>query len=83
MAKRNDYDESAIRVLKGLEPVQERPGMYTLTDNPNHIIQEVIDNAQDEALAGYANHITVELGADGSVTVEDNGRGIPTGIHPI
>lgn len=81
MSKRNDYDESAVRVLKGLEPVQLRPGMYTRTDNPNHIIQEVIDNAQDEALAGYASNIIVQLHEDHSVSVEDNGRGIPTGIN--
>lgn len=76
------YDEQDIDVLKGLEPVQHRPGMYTRTENPNHIIQEVIDNAQDEALAGFASAITVELHEDGSISVEDNGRGIPVGKHP-
>lgn len=76
------YDEQDIDVLKGLEPVQHRPGMYTRTENPNHIIQEVIDNAQDEALAGFASAITVELHDDGSISVEDNGRGIPVGKHP-
>ncbi len=81
--KRNsDYQESSIRVLKGLEPVRQRPGMYTLTDNPLHIIQEVIDNASDEILAGFGTSITLTRGADGSITVEDDGRGIPTGIHP-
>lgn len=81
--KRNsDYQESSIRVLKGLEPVRQRPGMYTLTDNPLHIIQEVIDNASDEILAGFGTKITLTRHADGAITVEDDGRGIPTGIHP-
>lgn len=76
------YDESSIRVLKGLEPVRQRPGMYTRTDNPLHIIQEVIDNAADEALAAFARRIDVTLHVDGSVTIEDDGRGIPVGEHP-
>lgn len=77
-----DYSESSIRVLKGLEPVKQRPGMYTRTENPLHIIQEVIDNASDEALGGYCKNIVVTLNTDGSVSVEDDGRGIPVGMHP-
>jgi topoisomerase-4 subunit B len=76
------YEESSIRVLKGLQPVRERPGMYTRTADPTHIIAEVIDNAADEALAGYATRIDVRVHGDGSVTVEDDGRGIPVGPHP-
>jgi topoisomerase-4 subunit B len=78
----NEYSEGSIRVLKGLEPVKQRPGMYTRTDNPLHIIQEVLDNAADEALAGYGKKIKVILHLDGSVSIEDDGRGIPFGLHP-
>jgi topoisomerase-4 subunit B len=83
MIKQKDvYDESSIQVLKGLEPVWQRPDMYTRTESPAHIIQEVIDNAADEALGGYAKNIDVELMSDGSITISDNGRGIPVGPHP-
>ena len=77
-----NYDESSVRVLKGLEPVKERPGMYTRTTDPTHICQEVIDNAADEALGGFARKIAVTVHQDGSLTVEDDGRGIPVGLHP-
>ncbi|ROZ64139.1 type IIA DNA topoisomerase subunit B [Ramlibacter sp. WS9] len=78
----SDYSEGSIRVLKGLEPVKQRPGMYTRTDNPLHVIQEVLDNAADEALAGHGKRIKTTLHADGSISVEDDGRGIPFGLHP-
>jgi topoisomerase-4 subunit B len=77
-----EYSENSIRVLKGLEPVKQRPGMYTRTDNPLHVIQEVLDNAADEALAGHGKKIKVVLHEDGSVSIEDDGRGIPFGLHP-
>lgn len=73
----SNYDSSKIRVLKGLEPVKKVPGMYTRTENPNHIVYEVIDNAQDEALGGYAKKISVEMPDDETICIEDDGRGIP------
>jgi topoisomerase IV subunit B len=76
------YAEDSIRVLKGLEPVKQRPGMYTRTESPLHIVQEVIDNAADEALAGFGKRVALTLHSDGSVSVEDDGRGIPVGLHP-
>ena len=80
MAKR--YDESSVKKLRGIEPVQRLPGMYTRTSDPTHIIQEAIDNAADEAIGGHADRIDVTVHQDGSVTVTDNGRGIPVGLHP-
>ena len=77
------YTAQSISVLKGLEPVRHRPGMYTRTDNPLHIMQEAIDNAADEALGGYCKRIQVTLHLDGSVSIQDDGRGIPVEIHPI
>lgn len=76
------YNAQAIEVLKGLEPVQRRPGMYTNTVNPNHLAQEVIDNSVDEALAGFADKIHITLHKDGSLSVTDNGRGMPVDYHP-
>ncbi|HEV7764813.1 MAG TPA: DNA topoisomerase IV subunit B [Thermoanaerobaculia bacterium] len=75
------YDSSAIEVLTGLEPVRKRPGMYTTTERPNHLAQEVIDNSADEAIAGYADEITVTLHDDNSISVQDNGRGMPVDKH--
>src|SRR5437899_7875285 len=73
----SNYDSSAIEVLTGLEPVRKRPGMYTTTERPNHLAQEVIDNSADEAIAGYCDEIVVTLHEDGSMSVADNGRGLP------
>src|SRR5437762_9754779 len=75
------YDSSAIEVLTGLEPVRKRPGMYTTTERPNHLAQEVIDNAADEAIAGYCDEITATLHDDNSLSVADNGRGMPVDKH--
>lgn len=76
------YTSESLEVLTGLDPVKKRPAMYTDTSRPNHLAQEVIDNSVDEALAGYASEITVILDTDGSISVEDNGRGMPVDIHP-
>jgi len=76
------YDAASIEVLSGLEPVRKRPGMYTQTERPNHLAQEVIDNSVDEAIAGYATEIDVILSKDGSVQVSDDGRGMPVDVHP-
>jgi len=78
----SQYTAQSLEVLSGLDPVRRRPGMYTDTARPNHLAQEVIDNAVDEALAGHANKITVTVYKDGSLSVEDNGRGMPVDIHP-
>lgn len=80
--KKSTYSEESIKVLKGLEPVRQRPGMYTRTENPLHIVTEVIDNASDEAIGGFCKNILVTLETDGSISVEDDGRGIPVGMHP-
>ncbi len=81
-SRASSYDASSLEVLKGLDPVRRRPGMYTDTSRPNHLAQEVIDNAVDEAIAGYAKRIDVIYHSDGSLEVGDDGRGMPTDMHP-
>jgi len=76
------YTSSDIEVLKGIEPVQKRPGMYTDTTNPNHLVQELIDNSVDEAISGFCNEIVITAHKDNSISVEDNGRGMPVDLHP-
>ena len=76
------YTASDIEILKGIEPVQKRPGMYTDTSTPLHLLQEVIDNCVDESIAGFCSNIDIRLNKDGSFTVEDDGRGMPVDIHP-
>ena len=81
MAK-NTYDSKAIEVLSGLDPVRKRPGMYTDTSCPNHLIQEVLDNSVDEAIAGHCSNIKIKIQKDGFILVSDDGRGMPVDIHP-
>ncbi|MBQ8667640.1 MAG: DNA topoisomerase IV subunit B, partial [Lachnospiraceae bacterium] len=84
MSPKSNYDEKSITVLEGLDPVRARPGMYigsTTTKGLNHLIYEIVDNSVDEHLAGFCNSIWVTLESDGSATIEDNGRGIPVGMH--
>src|SRR4029453_13292152 len=76
------YTASDIEVLSGLDPVRRRPGMYTDTSRPNHLAHEVVDNSVDEALSGHAKQIDVTVHKDGSLEVEDDGRGMPVDIHP-
>ncbi len=78
----SEYNASTIEVLTGLDPVRKRPGMYTDTTRPNHLVQEVVDNSVDEAIAGHADSIDVVLFLDGSILVKDNGRGMPVDLHP-
>ena len=78
----SSYTASDIEVLSGLDPVRRRPGMYTDTTRPNHLAHEVIDNSVDEALAGYCENIDVTVFKDGSLQVEDDGRGMPVDVHP-
>ncbi len=76
------YDAADIEVLRGLEPVRRRPGMYTDTTRPNHLAHEVVDNSIDEALVGHCKKIEVTIYKDGSLEVSDDGRGMPVDKHP-
>ena len=76
------YSAESLQVLTGLEPVRRRPGMYTDTTRPSHLVQEVVDNSVDEAIAGHAQEIEVTINQDGSIEVQDDGRGMPVDIHP-
>ena len=78
----NSYSAESIQVLSGLEPVRRRPGMYTDTTRPDHMVMEVVDNSVDEVISGYATEVEVTLFADGSVEVLDDGRGMPVDMHP-
>ena len=83
--QKTEYSAQDIEVLEGLEPVRHRPGMYiggTDIQAMHHLVAEILDNSMDEAVAGFANHIDVTMNADGSVTIADNGRGIPVDAHP-
>ena len=82
MKSNQTYNAESIEVLTGLEPVRRRPGMYTDTTNPNHLVREAIDNSVDEAMGGHATSLQVTLYKDGSIDVTDDGRGMPIDIHP-
>lgn len=82
MSKTPQYTEASITILEGLEPVKKRPGMYTRTESPLHIVQEILDNSIDEAIGGFSKNVTIEMLPNNCVRVTDDGRGIPVGLHP-